>query len=408
MPNFFSFKDFNFNGKIVALRADLNLSYDTKTGILSESPRLYEHVSTIKLLIKMGAKKIILLSHQGRKGDPDFISLDGHTKLIEADLKEKARFIPFEDELKIIKECLERIIVLDNTRFYEDEKNKLTFEENSKATLPKKLSEYIDYFVLDAFSIAHRNDASVVGFSTIKPCIAGPIFEREFFMLSKFLDEIKSGSNDVFILGGKKPEEPIELIKKLLGAGVEKVLTTGVLSLLILIAKGKILGGETQKFLEEKGFTEAIPDLKNILKEKESLIEVPVDVAIEREGKRVEVSVDNLPLEERIIDIGSKTVSEYEKIMNSSTSIFVKGTAGMYEKESGVLGTKKIFEIAEKNNSVLAGGNTVDALGKLNIPFDKFSYVSLGGGAATDFLVGKNMPGIKALELSYSKFKNRI
>ncbi len=407
MGEFFRVKDFNLKDKTVAIRIDMNLPYNPETGELSENPRLYKHVETIRKLQKERAK-IILLSHQGRKGEPDFISLEKHSKLLEKHLNREIKFLKFSSDFEVIKKLKEReILVLDNSRFYRDEKDKKRVEEHAESSLPKKLSPYIDYFVLDAFSIAHRCHASVVGFAGSKPCIAGPVFELELKELEKFLNKINFSKNDVFILGGAKPKEPLDLITHLLSKNVEKILTTGVLSLLFLIAKGYKLGETSENFLKEKGYLDFLPEIKKTLEKNRVEIVVPLDVAVEREKNRVEVPVEDLPVKERILDIGSKTIGLYREEIRNSTNVFMKGPAGVYENKNGLFGTKSIFEILEHTNSVLAGGNTVDALSKLNIPFDRFNYVSLGGGAATEYLLGKELPGLKSLELSFDRVRDK-
>lgn len=407
MESFFSFQDFNLKNKTLAVRVDLNLPYNPETGELSENSRLYKHIETIKKLQKERTK-IILLAHQGRKGKPDFISLEKHSKLLEKHIDGKIKFLKFGSDFEEIKKLKEgEILLLDNVRFYDDETEKKNIEEHAKSSLPKELTPYIDYFILDAFSVSHRCHASVVGFAGLKPCIAGPVFETELRELNKFLREINASKNNVFILGGAKPEEPLEIINKFLDKNI-KILTTGVLSLLFLIARGYKLGEPSENFLKEEGYLDFLPETKKSLEKNREKIFLPLDVAIEKSGNRVEVSVEDLPLTKRILDIGSKTIEMYRKIVKNSTNVFMKGPAGVYENKNALFGTKSLFEILEHTNSVLAGGNTVDALSKLKIPFDRFNYVSLGGGAATEYLVGKELPGLKALELSFEKFKKRI
>ena len=403
MKEFFTFEDFDFENKTVALRVDLNLPYNPKTGELSETPRLYKHLETIRILMEKGAKTV-LLAHQGRKGDEDFISLEKHAKLLEKHLGSKVKFLPFGENFEMIK-GLEKgeLLILDNTRFYDDEKFDKTIEEHAESKLPKKLAPYIDYFVLDGFSVSHRCHASVVGFANLKPCIAGPVFETEIKNLEEFFEKIKN-SKPCFILGGAKPKEPLELMEHWIEKDVS-ILTTGIISLLFLIAKGYDLG-YTKKFLEEKGYLKYMDIIKSLSENFSEKIKIPVDLAIEENGNRVEISVDKLPTEKQILDIGEKTIEEYRKIISESEIVCMKGTSGMYENKNFELGTKKLFELLENNkNSLLGGGNTTDALEKFKIPFDKFGYVSLGGGAFVEFLTGKKLPGIEMLKISFLKFK---
>jgi phosphoglycerate kinase len=398
---FFSLKDFNLKNKTVVIRADLNIPYNSKTGKLSENTRLREHVKTIKKLQELGAK-IILLAHQGRKGKDDFISLEKHINLLEKYL-EKTKFIKFGESLNQIKGLNEgEVILLDNVRFYEDETEDKSIEEHSNSKLIKDLVSLIDYFILDAFSVAHRCHASVVGFATLKPCIVGPVFERELKNLIEFSKKLKN-SKSCFILGGAKPKEPLNLMESWIENDAI-FLTTGVLCLLFLIAKNYRLG-YTEEFLENKGYLKYLDKTKKLLNKFENKIKSPIDLAVNKDGKRVEISLDDLPTNEQILDIGIKTVDHYKKEILNSDFVCLKGPAGVYETKNFELGTKNIFELLEKN-SLVGGGNTTDALEKLGIDFNQLGYVSLGGGAFVEFLTGKELPGIKALKISFEKFKN--
>jgi phosphoglycerate kinase len=400
MEKFFSLRDFNLKNKRVALRIDLNLPYNPETNELSENARLMEHVKTIKKLREVGAK-IVLLAHQGRKGKEDFISLEKHANLLKKYIRE-IKFIKFGESFDHIEKMKEsEVVLLDNVRFYEDETSDKSIEEYANSKLVKELAPLVDYFILDAFSVAHRCHASVVGFSILKPCIAGPVFEKELRNLVEFSKKIKS-SKSCFILGGAKPKEPIKLME----SWIEKncvFLTTGILSLLFLIAKSYDLG-YTKEFLEKKGYLDYLDKVKELFNKFENKIYLPIDLAIERNGERVEISLSELPVNEQILDIGNKTVEEYKKIILDSEFICMKGPAGVYEKSNFEVGTRKLFELLGKN-SLLGGGNTTDALEKLGFNFERFGYVSLGGGAFVEFLTGKELPGIKALKISFEKFK---
>ncbi len=417
MKQFFSLTDFNLKNKTVAVRVDLNLPYNPETGELTENSRLWKHAETIKELVNKKAK-IIVLAHQGRKGKSDFISLEKHAELLEKNLDKKIEFLKYGEGFDEIKKLeFGEVLLLDNVRFYDDEIKDKSIEEHANSRLPKKLAPFIDYFVLDAFSVAHRSQASVVGFAVLKPCIAGPVFELELEKLEEFKEKIKS-SKTTFILGGAKPEEPLELIENFVGSRSE-ILTTGVISLLFLTAEGYNLG-KTEEFLREKDYLDNLKRINEM--HSKDKIKVPVDLAVERhtrpsgasflqskkEGvKRVEISLNELPVEERILDIGKKTLENYEKIISGSDVVCMKGPAGVYENKNFESGTKKLFEILKKHKcTLLGGGNTIDALEKFKIPFNNFGYVSLGGGAFVEFLIGKNLPGIKALKLSFTRFKN--
>ncbi|MBN2094750.1 MAG: phosphoglycerate kinase [Candidatus Aenigmarchaeota archaeon] len=403
MAELLKFEDFSYRGKTVGLRVDLNLPYDPKTKTISETPRLIDHAKTIKHLSESGAK-VILLAHQGRKGDEDFISLEDHANLLEKHLSQPVRFIKLDSDFSGIRELKEgEVALLDNVRSFDDETKELSSEEHAKSALPSKLAPLLDCFILDAFSVAHRAHASVVGFSTLIPSIAGPVFYKEYEFLERFLREIQFSKNDVVVLGGAKPTEPINLINRLYGKGIETVLTTGVISLLILMSRGYKLG-KSEEFLKEKKYLDYLKDIAPFAKEESILY--PVDVAVERNGKRAEIEIKDLPVEEPILDIGSKTIALYSKIISEANVVCMKGPAGTYERAGFEEGTKKLFEAIADSEciSLIGGGNSIDCLEKLKIDPAAFTYISLSGGAFVEFLSGTELPGIAALKESCRKF----
>jgi len=403
MEKILRFENFNYNNKTVAIRVDLNAPYDPKTQTISETPRLVDHAKTILELVNQGAKTIIL-AHQGRKGDEDFITLEMHADLLSKRLKKEVKFVKIDSDFSDIKNMMPgEVILLDNVRIFDDETKELTPEEHSKSALPSKLAPLIDYFILDAFSIAHRGHASVVGFCTTKPCIAGPIFLREYDFLQRFMKEIRLSDNDVFVLGGAKPDEPLNLMERLFGKGVEKIITTGVISLMLLKARGYNLG-KTEDFLQEKGYLKYMDKISKFAAEKE--IYTPLDFAVERNGKRVEIDIKELPVDDRLLDIGAKTVEVYRKIIHEANVVCMKGPAGVYEKKAFAFGTQKLFEAIADSEciSLIGGGNSTDAMQLLQIPPEFYTYVSLSGGAFVEFLTGVELPGIKALEISAKNF----
>jgi len=403
MGTLLRFENFNYNNKTVAIRVDLNVPYDPRTKTISETPRLSDHAKTIKELSDKGAK-VVILAHQGRKGDEDFISLDDHAELLSKRVGKSVKLLRLDSDFSEIGKMESgEIILLDNVRIFDDETKELTPQEHAGSTLPKKLIPYIDYFILDAFSIAHRSHASVVGFCTEKPCIAGQVFLKEYDFLQRFVKEIQLSNNDVFVLGGAKPDEPINLMERLFGKGVEKVITTGVISLMLLKARGYNLG-KTEDFLKEKGYLKYMDKISKFAPEKE--IHTPLDFAVERDGKRVEIEIKELPVNEQLLDIGEKTVKEYRKIILDANVVCMKGPAGMYEKKGFAFGTQKLFEAIADSEciSLIGGGNSTDAMQLLKIPPEFYTYVSLSGGAFVEFLTGVELPGIKALEISAGKF----
>ena len=297
--------------------------------------------------------------------------------------------------------------MLDNVRFLEDEAVNKSMEDHANSSLVKFLSPLIDYYVLDAFSVAHRSHSSIVGFALVKPMIAGRVMEKEIEEIRKAMNPL--GIN-AWIMGGAKVDDCISVLKHMFETkpeSIEKVLTGGLLANLFLFAKGFEIGSGSLEVLEKKGYLELLDDARSLVENYEKEIVLPSDVAFEVEGKRKEENVENIPSNACILDIGSKTIDDYKSYIDEFRSIIVKGPLGKFEQKGFEIATKEILEkVADSDaTTLIGGGDTSVAIEKLKIEKNKFSYVSVGGGALITFLSGKPMPGIEALKRSAQKFK---
>jgi phosphoglycerate kinase len=411
LKDIFTLDDFNVENKVVLARVDINSPFDEKEKKILDNERIREHAKTIKELAERGAK-VVVLAHQGRKGDPDFTSLEQHARLLEKYVGRKIEFVPdvigekAKERIKSLKKG--EILLLDNVRFLDEETKELSAEEHAKSNLVKELSKLVDIFVLDAFSASHRSHASIVGFTQLLPSCAGRIMEKELTSKERALNPL--GMN-VFVLGGAKPDDCLKIIEYMFEnqpGSIEKVLSCGTLGEIFLLAKGYRLGKKTEEFLEKKGFLNFLEQAKELIEKYEYEIELPKDVAFEKNGKRKEIPVKKLPVNEMILDIGEKTANEYANIIKKARTVVVKGPAGVYEKNGFEIGTKILLQaIADsKAFSLIGGGDTLVAIEKLGIDKNKFSYISLGGGALITYLSGKEMPGIEALKANFKKFKS--
>jgi phosphoglycerate kinase len=398
--DFLTLDDTDVKNKIVLIRIDINSPYDQSTKKIFDNERIREHAKTIKELANKKAK-VVILAHQGRKGDPDFISLDQHAQLLSKHIGKKVEFI--KDVIgKKAKEKIQslkpgEILLLDNVRLLDDETEEKTAEEHSNSQLVKNLAPLADIFVNDAFSAAHRSHASVVGFTRVLPSYAGRVMEKEIIASEQALNPEHP---TVYVLGGAKPEDCLGIMKYMLQKKtLDIALTCGVVGELFLLAKGYHLGKATMDFLEKKGFMKFAEDAKNLLEKYGNKIEMPIDVAVDENAKRKEIPVENLPVNSQLMDIGSDTLKNYEQFFKKAKTIVVKGPAGVYEKSGFEIGTKKILENIAKAKcfSLICGGDTTVAMEKLGIDKTKFSYVSIAGGALITYLSGKPMPGIESL-----------
>ncbi|MFH1307067.1 MAG: phosphoglycerate kinase [Candidatus Micrarchaeota archaeon] len=402
--NFSTLDNVELKGKTVFCRADLNCPLNEKKKPIL-SGRIIAHAKTIYELHKKGAKTIIL-SHQGRKGKDDFISLKYHASLLSkqvsklANLKIKIKFINDvcgKKAKRAIKNLSEGgIILLENTRFVDCETE---FEKTKKCEIIENLSPFCDIFVLDAFSVSHRAHASVVGFKGKCPCIAGRVMEEELTALLKINENPSKPS--IAIFGGAKPSDSVPIIKNWLEKEkTDFVLCGGALANLMLIASGKEIGSSSYEFLEKQQALECLPIAKEIIEKYSDKINLPVDLIVDENGKPNKINISSLPTQYPIFDIGPSTCRKYIKLISSASSIFLNGPMGVYEKKEFAKGTKKILRaISENSNafSVLGGGHTISALKKFRLPHSKFGYVSLSGKALVEFLSGKSLPGVEML-----------
>lgn len=391
--------NFNLKGKRVFCRVDLNSPIDEKGNILP-SERLRAHAKTVSELSEKGAK-VILLAHQGKKGDPDFTSLAPHALLLEKETGKRVQFIPDVCGEKA-KNAIENmkdgdILLLENVRYMDDETAYKTPEDYKKSALVKNLLPYCDLFVLDSLSVAHRPHASVIGFSS-KPVAAGRVMEREL----NALNAVKAPKKPVvFILGGAKPEDSVGIMEYWLSEGkMDKALTCGVLGTLFLAAKGYNIGSSTMDYLKDSKALDSLPNAKELLSKYSDKIETPVDIAFELNGKRKELQVGQLPAPASIMDIGKKTAENYSSTIKSAGTVVINGPAGVYEKDSFSYGTKAILKAIEKSSafSLAGGGHTISAIEKFKIDKSKISYISLAGKALIEYMSGEELPGIAMLE----------
>jgi len=402
MAKYLTLDDFKVKDKVVLVRVDFNSEIDPETKKVTSDVRIRAHAeTTITELAEKGAK-VVVLAHQGRKGDPDFIPLKQHAEILGKILKCPVQFVDDvygEKAKKAIKNLKGgEILVLDNVRGFDGETKNGTPEEHAKTELVQNLAPLADLFVNDAFAAAHRGHVSIIGFTAVLPSAAGRIMERELKSLSKALD--KPEKPCLFVMGGAKADDSLEISKYVLSNSIaDVVLTGGVTSQVFLAAKGYKLGEKNMAFLEKKGLTGLIPGIKELIKKYPKGIATPEDLALDVNGKRKEISLDKLPTEYSIFDIGTKTIKNYGKLAASAKSIVLSGPMGVYENKEFAVGTKKVFEAIAKSKafSLAGGGHTISALQEFGLS-DKISYVSTAGGALIEFLMGKKLPGVVALE----------
>ncbi|CAB3287282.1 Phosphoglycerate kinase [Methanocaldococcus lauensis] len=414
---FLTLDDFDFEDKRVVLRVDINCPIDPNTGEILDDKRIREVKDTIKELINKNAK-VVILAHQSRPGKKDFTTLKNHAKVLSNVIGKEVEFIDevigYTARESIINMKCGDVILLENIRFYSEEVlsdwkkwEGITPKKQAETNIIKKLYPLFDYFVNDAFAAAHRAQPSLVGFSYYMPMIAGRLLEKEVSILSKVLENPERPC--VYVLGGAKADDSIKVMKNVLKKGVaDKVLTSGIVANIFLIAMGYDLG-VNMNVIENLGLTNQIEIAKELLDKFKDKIIVPVDVALNIDENREETDLQkDKKIEGLINDIGEKTIEHYSEIIKEAKTIVANGPAGVFEKELFAKGTKELLKaIANSDGFSVIGGGHLSAAAELFGFANKIDHVSTGGGATLEFLGGEKLPVIEMLKESYKKYKRK-
>jgi len=391
--NYISNKNLELKGKKVLLRVDLNVPM--KNGYITESSRIEKILPTINLLIEKQAK-IVILSHIGRpKGKVvENMSLEPISKKLASLINKKVLFnkkkINEKTKSEINKIPNGSIMMLENIRFYEG-------EELNDNEFSSKLSDLGDIYVNDAFSCSHRSHASIEGITKHMPSFFGLQITKEIDALKKLTSEIKKPIT--LIIGGSKISTKINIINNLIKK-FDNIIIVGGMANTMLKHTGKKIG----KSIVEDNCKNLIEEILKNSKKYNCNINCPVDVVVAKDiqSKGKNKSINEVDNDEMILDIGPKTVSSIKQIVNESKTVLWNGPAGYFENPSFQHGTKKILEIISKKTeidkifSVAGGGETVAAINKFK-KLNSFTFVSTAGGAFLEYLEGKTLPGINAL-----------
>jgi phosphoglycerate kinase len=408
MRDFHTLEDFNFKDRTVLLRVDINAPLDRTTLKIINDSRIRRIVPTVRELIGKRAK-VVILAHQSRKGKWDFIPLEQHAKHLERHMNHPVKYVNDvigEDAKAAIRSLRPgEVLLLGNVRELECESAEMDMYDHGVSELVEALVPLIDYYVSDAFGAAHRSQCSLVGFPVRVPSASGRLMAKEVFALHSIFGEPRRPS--VFILGGTKFGDVSKMIAHVLGTDLaDSVILTGLAGNAYSMARGTDIGKASADALKEELTTENLEAARKVMSEFGQRIILPVDVAVERGGKRTIVLVGDMPTEEPAIDIGDGSIEKFRKVILSSRTSFMSGPSGMYEKEGFDKGTRELMDamIESRGQSVIGGGHTIGAADKFGMT-DGFSYVSTAGGALETFLLGGTLPAVDALKESYRKFR---
>ena len=383
----------DLNQKKVLLRLDLNVPLDN--GKITDTTRIDKILPTINFLLRNNAK-VIILSHVGRpKGKiVDKLSLKPICEELKNKLKENIKLIT--EDLKKIKPTdlfndeSEKIVMLENLRFYED-------EEKNNNKFAKRLACLADIYVNDAFSCSHRAHASIFEITKFIPSYAGLQLNLEIEALTKITSEIKRPIT--CIIGGSKISTKINIIKNLISKFDNIIIVGGMANNII-----KYKGHEIGKSIQEDNCNQIIQEIFSLSKKENCKIFYPQDVVVGKDlsGLPEIKKIDEVSADELILDIGPKSIKSINDIIERSSTILWNGPAGYFENPSFAKGSIEIAnKIVEKNKdnsiySVAGGGDTVALLNSVGA-INNFNFVSTAGGAFLEYLEGKELPGIKAL-----------
>jgi phosphoglycerate kinase len=387
--------DLDAEGAALGVRVDINSPLED--GALSDDARLRAHVDTVAELCDRGAR-VALLAHQGRPGDDDFADLSVHAERLDELLEAPVDYCDatFSSYARERVADLEdgHAVLLENTRFYSEEYMSFEPEEAAETHLVARLAPVLDAYVNDAFAAAHRSQPSIVGFPTVLPAYAGRVMEREIDVLGNIGE---SAEPRVYVLGGAKVDDSIDVARSVLERGLaDAVLATGVVGNAFLLADGVSLGAASAAVVNERSH-EAVKGAGDLLDDFSHRIYMPRDVAVERDGERVELGLDELPAEEPAMDIAARTLAAYADILEDAGTAILNGPAGVYEDELFEEGTRELYEAATRAEmSIVGGGDTAAAMRALGV--EGFDHVSTGGGAALTMLTGGSLTGVEVLD----------
>ena len=380
-------------GKKVIVRVDLNVPM--KNGSITEISRIVKILPTLKLLIEKEAK-IIILSHIGRpKGKVvNGMSLEPISKKLSDLLNAKVLFNKNEINEKTLIEINKipngSIMMMENIRFYEK-------EEQNDDFFSKKISNLGDIYVNDAFSCSHRAHSSIEGITKYIPSYCGLQFIEEINALSKITSKITRPVT--CIIGGSKISTKIKIISNLI-KDFDNIIIVGGMGNALLKNTGINIG----KSVCDDGYKDLVGEILKKSKEHDCQIYYPLDVVVSKtlDGNGTIKEINEVSDDEMILDIGPKTIASIRNVIDETNTVLWNGPAGYFENPNFANGTKEILEIIANKKSkgkiyaVAGGGETVAVINKFN-KLDSFNFVSTAGGAFLEYLEGKELPGIKAL-----------
>ena len=413
MEKVLTLDEVDLEGRTVLVRVDINSPLDPETNAFLDDTRIRRIVPTWNKLAK---SKVILLVHQSRPGKKDFTSTLGHSRELGRLLGRTVKWVDdiYGKKALAAIENMENgeLLMLNNVRMDDEENNtKGDFDVMAETQMVQNLSMIADAFVNDAFACAHRNSPSIVGFTNTLPCIAGELMNYE---LTKLGQALKNPVRPcIAVLGGIKVDDSVTVADNMLrGNTCDHVWVTGGVANLFLYISGINIGDLNVNFLKGElgdSWDDTITKAGKLLIDFPECIIMPSDVAVDIGGNRVDHSIQNLPIEAPIFDMGITSVRALSKAIKNAGTIILNGPAGVFERTDFALGTVEMLNACAESNgyAVMGGGHTATLVSQRGLA-DKMGHVSTGGGACLDLLAGRTLPGVASLEDSAKRFRFSI
>jgi phosphoglycerate kinase len=397
-------RELGCEGKTVLLRLDLNSPIDPTSNLILDDKRFREHLPTIHAL---SDSRVVIVTHQSRPGKKDFTPLEAHAEKLEQLLGKPVTYVDsiFGQHAREAVHSMKigEVVMLENVRFNAEENLTLKPEDAKKTYLVKKLATMADVFVNDAFGTAHRSQPTVVGLPLVLRSAGGLLMEKEVFTLSK----VFSGAPRpvCMVLGGTKVDDSMDVARHVLDNGIaDQVIVIGVVANVFLIAAGYNIGKPSTQLIAQLKYQPEIEKAKEILTRYRDRVVMPGSVAVRQDNQRVEYAIDKIPDDTPVLDLGMDAVTTLVQEIKRAGTVVFNGPAGVFEDADFATGTYELLRAASKVEfSVVGGGHTAVVIEKLGIEKD-FTHISTGGGACIEFLTGKKLPAVDALEQSKKIF----
>ncbi len=395
MFDFLTLNDVDVKGKRVFLRVDINSPLDPASKRILDDARIRATEASLRDLREA---KVVLGAHQSRPGKYDFTNLEAHTRVLQMYHNGGVRFVEDIDGPKALEaiKALKtgEVLVLNNLRMHKDENLDAPPEKLAETGLVKTLAPCFDLCVNDAFAAAHRGSASLTAFGEVMPMVAGRLMEKELTALNKVI--YNPARPTVYLLGGAKVDDRIPVINRVLKDKIaDHILIGGLIRDSFYMAEG----GSPERFstLKEED-KKLVTQAGEILKKYKKNIELPIDVALDTKGGRIEVLTGQITDETNIYDIGLNTVAKFSKFIREAGTVVAEGPLGMFERRGFDVGTKELLRVmSEANGYTVVGGGHLGGLASMLGIDGSMKHVSTGGGAMLSLLAGEELPVIEAM-----------